>query len=500
MGSIALNGNGKIGLGYSVSSSALYPSIRYTGQSTAAYTAGAGIMDITEGEIQAGSYSQTGAERWGDYASISIDPADDQTFWFTTQYIGSGGARKTKIASFKFSSEPAATTIAATSVTGTTATLNGTVNPNTLATTYYFQWGTTISYGNNTTTTSAGSGSTAIAVSANLTGLTGGTPYHFRVAATNTDGTAYGSDLTFTPGAAVVTTTAASSITLNSAASGGIVTSEGGLTVTARGVCWATTANPSVAGSHTTDGGGAGTFTSSITGLLSNTLYHVRAYATNSSGTYYGNDLTFTTLCGVVSVFPWSEGFENGGLIPSCWTQEQVNSSGLNWIFVAGNGASNPATAHGGAYDACLKDVTTADNITRLITPSLNLTGAPNPTLTFWHTQAVRSTRQDQLAVYYKTSLGGTWTLITSYTTSITAWTQRTITLPNVSGDYYIAFQGNAKYGRGVCIDDVTVSTACGTTVPVSVSIIASANPVCAGSSVTFTATPTNGGTTPLYQ
>jgi len=58
--------------------------------------------------------------------------------------------------------------------------MNGTVNPNGLATTYYFQWGTTTSYGNNTTTTSAGSGSANVNVSANLAGLTGGTTYHFR--------------------------------------------------------------------------------------------------------------------------------------------------------------------------------------------------------------------------------------------------------------------------------------------------------------------------------
>ncbi|MEI6750370.1 MAG: hypothetical protein ACOYMF_18305, partial [Bacteroidales bacterium] len=246
MGSIMLNGSGKIGLGYSISSSSMFPSIRYTGQSSAAYSSASGTMDIPEQTIQTGAYSQTGYNRWGDYSLMSIDPSDDQTFWFTTEYMGSTSNHLTKIASFKFGNDPAVTTLAATSVTGTTATINGTVNPNGLATTYYFQWGTTVSYGSTTTSTSAGSGSAAVAVSANLTSLVGGTTYHFRLAATNTDGTSYGSDLTFTPGAASVTTTAATAMTQTTATSGGNVTTDGGSTVTARGVCWATTANPTI--------------------------------------------------------------------------------------------------------------------------------------------------------------------------------------------------------------------------------------------------------------
>ncbi len=457
MGSIVLNGSGQIGLGYSISSSTMYPGIRYTGQSSSAYAAGAGVLDIPEEIIQTGTLSQTSYNRWGDYSSISIDPTNDKTFWFTTEYIGSG-TRKTKIASFQFGNSPTVVTLAASSITGTSATMNGTVNPNGLATTYHFEWGTTTSYGTSTTETSAGSGSSAIAVSSGLTGLTGGVTYHYRVVATNTDGSTSGNDISFTPGAAAVTTTAASSITTTTASTGGNVTSDGGSTVSARGICWSTTLNPTISGSHTTDGNGTGSFTSSITGLSANTTYHIRAYATNGSGTYYGSDLTFTTLCGTVTSFPWTEGFENAGVIPNCWTQEQVSSSGVNWVFITGSGNSHPAGAHGGTYNACLKDATAADNKTRLISPPINLSMISSPVLTFWLTQAVWSGDQDQLAVYYTTTPGGTWTLITSYTASITAWTQQTINLPGTSSTYYIAFEGNAKYGYGVCIDDVQVT------------------------------------------
>jgi hypothetical protein len=465
MGSIMLNGSGKLGMGYSISSSSVYPGIRYCGQSASAYNSASGTMDIAEATIHSGTVAQTTYNRWGDYALMSIDPTDDQTFWFSTEYVKTGGSTKgTKVASFKFGNDPTVTTLAATSITGIAATLNGSVNPNGLATNYHFEWGTSISYGNNTTVVSAGSGSSNVSVSASISDLIAGTTYHFRLVATNSDGTSNGSDLTFVPGAATVTTTVASGITMISASSGGNVVSDGGAAVTARGVCWATTSNPTISGNHTTDGSGTGTFSSSITGLFSNTLYHVRAYATNSGGTYYGEDITFTTLCGIVNTFPWTEGFENAGLIPNCWTQEQVSGTGvLNWVFITGSGNSHPAASHGGTYNACLKDVTSADDKTRLVTPTINLISLENPVLTFWHTQAYWNPDQDQLAVYYKTSAVGSWTLLASYTSNVTTWTQRTISLPNGTDDYYIAFEGNAKYGYGVCVDDVSIT---GTYIP----------------------------------
>ncbi|MGK4566789.1 beta strand repeat-containing protein [Flavobacterium sp. 3HN19-14] len=94
-----------------------------------------------------------------------------------------------------------------------------------------------------------------------------------------------------------VTTTAVSSINTTTAASGGNVTSDGGATVSARGVVWNTSAAPTVAlSTKTTDGTGTGTFTSSIASLTANTKYFYRAYATNSAGTGYGSESNFTTL------------------------------------------------------------------------------------------------------------------------------------------------------------------------------------------------------------
>jgi hypothetical protein len=95
---------------------------------------------------------------------------------------------------------------------------------------------------------------------------------------------------------ATITTTAISLITQTTATSGGNVTNNGGATVTARGVCWSTTANPTIADMKTSNISGSGAFASSITGLTAGTTYYVRAYATNSVGTSYGNEISFTTL------------------------------------------------------------------------------------------------------------------------------------------------------------------------------------------------------------
>jgi PKD repeat protein len=229
--------------------------------------------------------------------------------------------------------------------------------------------------------------------------------------------------------------------------------------------------------------------------------YTVSLIATNNYGSDTETKTNYITVhnC-TINAFPWTEGFENGGQIPSCWTQEQVNSSGLNWTFITGNGSSYPATAHTGTYNACLKDNSSDDHKTMLITPALDLSSLPNPQLKFWHTQAYWSPDQDILTVYYKTSQGGPWNLLATYTSDITTWTQETLALPSSPGTCYIAFEGNAKYGRGVCVDDVEVSTSCATVYPVSISIAASANPVEAGIPVTFTAAATNEGSAPSYQ
>jgi len=98
MGSAMMNGAKEIALGYSISSTTVFPGIRYVGQSQEQYNAASGIMDWPEGLIHEGTASQTGVNRWGDYSVLQVDPVDDEVFWYTNQF--EQGGKKTKVGAF----------------------------------------------------------------------------------------------------------------------------------------------------------------------------------------------------------------------------------------------------------------------------------------------------------------------------------------------------------------------------------------------------------------
>jgi hypothetical protein len=165
-----------------------------------------------------------------------------------------------------------------------------------LTTTVYFQYGTTTSYG-LTTAPQSQSGNTYRNVSANISGLTASTTYHFRIVATNSAGTRYGSDRIFTTlsatGPPVVTTNPATNMTSSSATLTGSLDPHG-LTTTVYFQYATTTSYGHTTPTQSQTGNTFRNISANISGLTTHTTYHFRIAATNSAGTRYGSDRTFT--------------------------------------------------------------------------------------------------------------------------------------------------------------------------------------------------------------
>ncbi|MBQ7489410.1 MAG: hypothetical protein IJT51_02690 [Bacteroidales bacterium] len=255
------------------------------------------------------------------------------TYYVRAYATNSVGTAYGSEVSFTTLALPTVTTTAASNIGTATATSGGNVTADGGATVTArgVCWSTshnpTIS--NSKTTNGSGTGS----FTSSLTGLTSGTTYYVRAYATNSVGTAYGSEISFTTlSLPTVTTTAASNIGTATATSGGNVTADGGATVTARGVCWSTSHNPTTSNSKTTNGSGTGSFTSSLTGLTSGTTYYVRAYATNSVGTAYGNEVTFTTTtadgasCGVCQDYDGNT-YNTVQIGNQCWMKSNLRTT-----------------------------------------------------------------------------------------------------------------------------------------------------------------------------
>ncbi len=200
---------------------------------------------------------------------------------------------------------PSAVTGEATSFTSTSARLNGSVNPNGSDANYFFQYGPTAAYGSSTASLSAGEGTGYVSVSYDISGLSAGTLYHFRLAASNSAGTAYGEDMTFTTPAppplvrtslaTAIKFSSASGVTSSTAQLNGVVNPNG----LATGYYFEIGLSPSFG--LTTPSAQAGSASQDIevsalvTGLIPRSTYYFRIVATSAAGTSYGEAVTFLT-------------------------------------------------------------------------------------------------------------------------------------------------------------------------------------------------------------
>lgn len=242
-------------------------------------------------------------------------------------------------------------------------------------------WSTseTPSLGDNFTVDGSGSGN----YTSSMEGLTAGVTYYVRAYATNSVGTDYGNQLSFQTSAitATLTTSEVTAINGSTAKSGGNITSDGGSPVTLRGVCWSTTMNPTIANGKTEDGAGTGIFISELAGLTASTTYYIRAYATNSQGTSYGNQLTFTT---------------SAAIAPSLTTSELngiTSTTGVSGGHITNTGGA-PITANGICWSLS-QNPTTTNNFTTDVTGTAtfisNLTGLTDGTIYYVRAYATNS-------------------------------------------------------------------------------------------------------------
>ena len=227
---------------------------------------------------------------------------DGTRYYYKVVFHGKYNSVETEIDTFETEKIvlPAVTTMQVSDVTTTSAKCGGEVTSegNGTVTARGVCWSVSPNPTIEDNKTNDGSGTGSFA--SQIPDLVPNTQYYVRAYATNEVGTAYGDEISFTtllekllP---TVTTSDVTDITSNSATCGGNVISDGNGTVTARGICWSISQNPTIEDNKTNDGSGTGSFASNLSNLVPQTTYYVRAYATNEAGTVYGEVRSFTTL------------------------------------------------------------------------------------------------------------------------------------------------------------------------------------------------------------
>ena len=156
---------------------------------------------------------------------------------------------------------------------------------------------------------------------------------------------------------------------------------------------------------------------------------------------------TFTKLVPPVGLPNWTTQYESG---TNNWQSKTNGREAFGITLITPHSGTNL-----GLFEIGTGEV---GDITKIVTPSLNISAASNPKLNFWYAQPDYYGDVDKLRVYYKTSAAGSWVLLASYETAQETWTNIELNLPNPSADYYVAFEGEAVNGGGVTLDDVLIN------------------------------------------
>jgi len=188
--------------------------------------------------------------------------------------------------------------------------------------------------------------------------------------------------------------------------------------------------------------------------------------------------ILFSTLkAQTISSFPWTEDFETTSLSVSSWTQ--INEVGnMNWDIVELS-YSPQVPAYEGSRMAHFIATSFSGLRTKFVSPVLNLSAVSNPTLQFHYRNGNWGGDQNVLRIFYRTSSSATWTQLQIFNSDVPNWTSSgTISLPNPSEAYQIAFEGEAFYGYSITVDQIVVSSTLGVNSFELASIKAYPNPV----------------------
>ncbi|MCK9453448.1 MAG: S8 family serine peptidase [Bacteroidales bacterium] len=198
------------------------------------------------------------------------------------------------------------------------------------------------------------------------------------------------------------------------------------------------------------------------TELLSASRYYYRIWSYSDTLAYStGRTVYAETDCELYHL-PFSEGFEDEAGVPFCWTQEIID--GPNWLVGSGNGENNPANAYEGENNIYFRSEGYFNNglTSRLITPQLDMSEIDTAFLGFYYTNPKQTfivfNWQDELKIKYKANFEDEWITLESFNTDVVNWTEVNIQLPNLSGSYYIAFEGISNSGYGISIDEITIN------------------------------------------
>ena len=290
-----------------------------------------------------------------------------KTYHFRVVATNDAGTARGGDQTFVSSAAPSVSTKAASSVGDTTAKLNGSVNPNGQAATYYFEYGTSTSYGAKSPAAGIAAGTSTKSVSANVTGLVAGAIYHARLVAANASGTTLGADVTFTTsGKPVVHTNGPSAVTGTSATLSGTVDRNGHPTTWYFEFGTTTGYGTKTATQNASSSAGAHTVSVPISGLASGITYHARLVATSSAGAGYGADVAFTTLGPPVTLSASSATVTYGGHVMLHGTVSTKQENVSVAVFASRNGNSFTAvttvlTGAGGTWSLGVKPVIRTD-------------------------------------------------------------------------------------------------------------------------------------------